>query len=136
VKPWILPAATAFLCWGVWAFLPKITVRYIDPRSAVIFAALGGLLVALVSLATLDFRPQADWRGVSLAVLTGVLGVAGGLAYLVAMRHGQVVLIATVTALYPLLAIILAQLFLAETLGVRQWLGVALGLVAIALIST
>jgi transporter family protein len=136
MKPWLLPASIAFLSWGVWAFLPKLTVRFIDPRSAIIFAALGGVLVAITALITLDFKIQTDPRGIGLAVLSGVLGVGGGLAYLFAMRQGPVTIIATVTALYPVLAILLAQFVLGEVVSLKQWLGVVLGLVAIALIAT
>lgn len=136
MKTWFFPACLAFLSWGIWAFLPKLTVRFIDPRSAIIFAALGGVLVAITALITLDFKIQTDPRGIGLAVLSGVLGVGGGLAYLFAMRQGPVTIIATVTALYPVLAILLAQFVLGEVVSLKQWLGVALGLVAIALIAT
>lgn len=136
MKSWLTPAALAFLAWGVWAFLPKLTVRFIDPRSAIIFAALGGVLVAVAALITLDFKIQTDPRGVGLALLSGVLGVGGGLAYLFAMRQGPVTIVATVTALYPVLAILLAQFALGEVVSLKQWLGVGFGLIAIALIAT
>jgi transporter family protein len=136
VAAWVAPAALAFLLWGVWAFLPKLTIRYVDPASAIVFHALGGLIVALVTLAVLGFRPAADPRGVSLAVLTGVLGIGGALAYLYAVVRGPVAVIATVTALYPVLTVALAAVLLHEPLTLRQGLGIVLGLVAIVLVSS
>lgn len=136
MPPWVAPAALAFLFWGIWAFLPKLTTRYVDPASAIVYHALGGLVVALVALAMLGFRPAADPRGVGLAVLTGVLGIGGALAYLYAVLRGPVAVIATVTALYPVLTVALAAAFLHEPLTLRQALGVVLGLVAIALVSS
>jgi transporter family protein len=135
MQAWVLPAAVAFLCWGVWAFLPKLTTRYLDPASAVVYEALGGVVVALVVLAALGPRLGADPRGIGLAVATGVLGVGGALAYLYAVTRGPVTLIATATALYPVLAIALAAVFLHEPVGARQWLGIVLALVALALVS-
>lgn len=132
---WLAPAMLAFLCWGVWAFLPKLTTRYLDPKSAVVYEALGGLLVAFVALLWLGGRPAADGRGVALALTTGVLGMAGALAYLYAVVRGPVTLISTATALYPILAILLAALLLQEPVSLRQGTGILLGLVAIVLIA-
>lgn len=131
-----LPAATAaFLCWGVWAFLPKLTTRYIDPKSAIVYEALGGLVIAAVVLVMIGFKPATDGRGVGLALVTGILGVAGAMAYLYAMQKGPVILISTITALYPIMAIALAGLVLDEPVSLRQWMGIALGLAAMILIA-
>lgn len=132
---WVGPAVVAFLCWGLWAFLPKLTTRYIDPRSAVVYEALGGLLVAAVVLGLLALRPATDPRGVGLALLTGVLGVAGALAYLLSVVRGPVTLVATVTALYPVLTVALSAVFLREPVTAQQWLGIGLALLAIALVT-
>lgn len=132
---WFSPAVAAFLCWGVWAFLPALTTRYIDPASAIVYEALGGLLIAGGVLVLIGFKPAGDGRGVALALATGSLGVAGALAYLYAMQKGPVALIATITALYPMLAILLAAVVLHEPLSLRQALGIVLGLAAIALIA-
>jgi len=135
MQTWTLPAAVAFVCWGIWAFLPKLTTRYIDPQSAIVYEALGGLLVAIAVLALLAFRPAAEPRGVALALATGILGAGGALAYLFAVVRGPVTLIASATALYPILAVALATVFLHEPVSLRQALGVILGLIAIVLVT-
>lgn len=132
---WLPSAGAAFLCWGVWAFLPKLTTRYIDPKSAIVYEALGGIAMAAVVLAWIGFRPAMDGRGVLLALTTGMLGLGGALAYLYAVRSGPVVLISTLTALYPILAIGLAGWLLHEPVSLRQWLGILLGLIAMLLIA-
>lgn len=131
---WTLPAFIAFVTWGLWALLPKITTSLIDPRSVLFFQALGAFLTALVVLATLGFKPMVEARAVSLALLTGALGMAGGLAYLYAISRGPATLVAVVTALYPLLTVVLATIFLGESVSLKQWLGIGLGLVSIVLI--
>ncbi|MGZ8216797.1 EamA family transporter [Methylomagnum sp.] len=133
---WLPAAVAAFLCWGVWAFLPKLTTRYIDPKSAIVYEALGGMVMATGVLVLIGFKPAMDGRGTFLALVTGVLGLGGALAYLYALRTGPVVLISTLTALYPILAIALAGLVLHEPVSLRQWLGILLGLVAMLLIAS
>lgn len=131
---WTLPAFIAFATWGLWALLPKITTGLIDPRSVLFYQALGAFLTALAVLATIGFRPMVDARAVPLALLTGALGMAGGLAYLYAISRGPASLVVVVTALYPLLTVALAYFFLGEHVSLRQWVGIGLGLVSLALI--
>jgi len=136
VTHWLLPSAAAFICWGIWAFLPKLTTRYIDPKSAIIYEAAGGLVVALAALILIVFKPATEPRGVALALGTGVLGALGAFAYLYAVVRGPVTLISTATALYPIFAIVLAYFFLNESVTLRQGIGIVLGLIAMVLIST
>ncbi len=131
---WSFWALIAFLAWGVWALLPKLVTRHIDPRSAILYEALGALTVAVVVLASLGLRPAWHAGAAALAFLTGVLGILGGLAYLYAVQRGPVSLIAVLTALYPLVTVALAYVWFGETLSPRQWLGVWLALLAMALI--
>ncbi|MCS6786437.1 MAG: DMT family transporter [Thiobacillaceae bacterium] len=131
---WIVPAAIAFVTWGLWAFVPKLTTRHLDPRSVLFFQTLGAFVVGLAVLASLNFRPALHGPAVGLALLTGALGAIGGLAYVWAIARGPASLVAVLTALYPLLTILLALAFLGETLSARQWSGIILALVALALI--
>src|SRR5678816_3584278 len=87
---WKLPAFGVFLAWGLWSFVPKLTVRYIDPRSAAVYEALGALLVALGIWFSMQFRLQTQPTGMALAFATGVLGLLGALCFLVAVARGPV----------------------------------------------
>ncbi len=133
---WLPPALIALACWGVWALLPKIAVRYLDPASALLYQALGVALVAIIVLLSTGGKPAFDGRGVAAAVVGGALGILGSLAYLHAVARGPVSLIATLTALYPAATIVLAMVLLQESLSLRQGLGLLLGIVAMVLIST
>ncbi len=135
-KAWMWPAFAAFVMWGVWAFLPKLVVQSMSARSAIVYEALGGALVAFAVFIVLNFRIEADPRGIGLAILTGVLGVGGALAYLFALTRGPVSLIAVVTALYPVLTIVLAYFVLHEPISAKQMFGIVLAFVAMVLIAT
>ncbi len=134
MKEWILPTAGAFICWGIWGFLPKVTVKYIDPKSAAIYGVFGGILVAIIVFFLLKFRIGVNPIGISFAVATGFVGSLGALLFLHSVSKGPVSLIVTLSALYPVLSILLAVLFLNETISIRQGLGMILALAAMALI--
>lgn len=135
MRDWIVPALGTFVFWGLWGFFPKLTTRYINPLSAIVFEALIGLPLALIVLAAIRFRPELHPRGVALAALTGVLGILGALMYLFAVRRGPASLVASFTAVYPAFTVLLAVVLLGERLILRQWIGVGLALVAMLLVA-
>ena len=136
MKEWVLPTILTLLAWGLWAFLPKLAMRHIDPQSAIVYQALGGILVGLWVLITLKFRVEFNPPGFSYSLVIGLLGFFGAFMYLVAVSKGPLTLVAPITALYPMLAIILGFIFLNEAISLKQGIGIAMSLVSIYLIST
>ena len=133
MKAWLLPASMTMICWGIWGFIPKITTRYINPLSASVFEGLGSAVFAIVILFTLSFKPQIHPKGISLAFITGLLGMLGALFYLFAMPKGKVSVIATMTALNPIITIALAYLILKEPITVKEGIGMVFAFIAIVL---
>ncbi|MEW6616219.1 MAG: EamA family transporter [Thermodesulfobacteriota bacterium] len=136
MKQWLIPTFGAFVLWGLWSFIPKITTKYISPKSAILFEVMGGMLVAIIVLFSLKFKPDIHPKGVLLATTTGILGFTGALCFLYAASKGPISLIAVLSALYPVIAIVLAMIFLNESISIKQGLGIVLGLVAMILICT
>ena len=136
MKPWILPTFGAFVVWGLWSFIPKITVRYISPKSAVVYEVLGGMLVALMVLYSVNFQPDMHPRGVALGIATGLLGFLGALFFLFAVSHGPVSLIVSVSALYPVISILLAVFILHEPITLKQGFGIIFALTAMFLVAS
>ena len=135
MRAWIFPATTTIIFWGLFGFIPKITTRYIGPTSAIVYGAFAGVPVALIIMAIMRFQLDTEPRGVILAGITGVVGMLGALGYLVAVSRGPVSLISPITALYPAFTILLAMVFLGETLVLRQWVGIGMALAAVLLIA-
>jgi transporter family protein len=74
--------------------------------------------------------------GIGWAFLTGILGGTGNIAFFRALvSGGQASIVVPVTALFPLVTVILALTFLRERLGRAQIAGLVLALVAIYLLS-
>ncbi len=135
MKEWMYPTLATFFFWGLWGFTSKLTTDYINPRSAILFEALGGVIVGIVVLLVFDIRLEANAPGIGLAVLTGAFVFLGSLFFLFALTRGKVSIVIALTALYPLLTIALAMIFLGETLTLRQGIGVLLAVAAVILIS-
>ena len=94
------------------------------------------MLIAIIVLFSLKFKPDIHPKGVLLAITTGILGFAGALCFLYAASKGPISLIAVLSALYPVIAIVLAMIFLNESISIKQGLGIVLGLGAMILVTT
>jgi len=78
-------------------------------------------------------RPSRS--AVALASGSGVLGGVATLLFLAATGHGQLTIVAVLTALYPAATIVLARVLLAERFSRVQGLGLAVAVAAIVLVT-
>jgi drug/metabolite transporter (DMT)-like permease len=132
---WLLWSVFALLSWGVWAILAKFIG---DALSAAQSQALStmGILPVILALALRKRSPTSDsrMRGVLSAFAGGALGCVGNMAYYDALNRGaRAATVVPLTALYPLVTIVLAVLLLRERLNCVQRAGVLLSLIAIYL---
>ena len=135
MKSWVLPAIMTFLLWSLWAYIPKLTVRYISPFSATIIEAFGCFVIGLIFLLFKGGQIDLHPIGILLALLTGIFGTLGAFFYLVAVKNGKISLVVTFTALYPIITILYAYFHLDESISIREGLGIIFALIAIILIS-
>jgi len=132
---WFIWTILAMVTFGAWGFFPKLAVSYITPQSALIYQVIGGLLVGIVGLALVNFKPETHPMGILYALLTGITGVLGTLFYYAAASRGQISIVVSLTALYPLITILLAIIFLHETLVLKQMIGLGFAVAAIVLLA-
>lgn len=124
------------MMWGLWSFIPKLTTRYIDPKSAIVYEVTGGLVFVAIAMLTLKIQPVLHVTGTPLAIATGVLGFAGAFMFLLAVSQGPVTLVAPISALYPLVSSLLAVMVLQESFSLQQGFGIGLAVIAIILMTT
>ena len=136
MKEWLIPTFAALICWAGWAFLPKIAVQNIEPKSILIYEVLGGLTIAVLILANLKYKLEFDLKGSSIAFASGALNVLGVLFYLQAITRGKIALVSTISALYPLLVTVLAYFLLQESLSLKQFFGLGFGFCSLILLVT
>jgi drug/metabolite transporter (DMT)-like permease len=65
----------------------------------------------------------------------GVLDSLANFAFLVAVRDGDLAIVAVITALYPAGTVLLARMFLGERIATSQWAGLGLAAVAVSLLA-
>ena len=133
---WFIFGLFALILWGVWGFLPKLATRYIEPRSVLVFQTIGSILVTIVILATIDFRPELHTKGVTLAIVTGIIGTLGTASFLYSIAKGKASIVVTMTALYPIITVILSLLILKEPITIKQGIAIILALTAMALFAS
>lgn len=133
---WLLPALLCMAAWGVSRFFPKLATNHLDPKSAFMYEVMGEVLVAAALLLAMGFKPVFNVKGFSFAMMAGVLGGLGVYWFLLAAQRGNVSQLVGVTALYPIITVILGVFLLNEPLTAKQMAGVALAVVAVILVST
>ena len=138
---WLFWSLATIVLWGTWGLVSKIASAGVDAYlNQLLYTA--GLAPLMIFVAwTVHQRSACEKRegratGVFWAFLTGILGGVGNIAFFQAMvMGGKASVVAPVTALFPMVTVLLALLFLGERLGRRQWAGLALAFLAIYLLS-
>ena len=133
---WLSAAFIALFSFGIWGFFTKLAVMHIDAKSALIYQTLGVVVIGVITLGMMRFKPATDVKGFSYAFFTGIAYGVGCLFYFIAASKGKIITVVTLTALYPLITIFLAYLILKEVVSLRQGVGIGMALVAIVLMST
>jgi bacterial/archaeal transporter family protein len=132
---WLPAAIVSLLCFGLWGFFSKLTINFIDARSALVYQSLGVTIIGFIALIMLQFKPAAAPKGITYGLLTGITYGIGCLFFFIAADRGKVTTVVTMTALYPLVTIFLAYLLLHEAINMRQGAGIVLALIALYLMS-
>lgn len=132
---WLPAALIALMSFGLWGLFTKLAIAHIDSKSALVFQTAGVLVVGLVTLSLLNFKPSTDIKGLGFGLLTGITYGIGCLFYFIAADRGKIITVVTLTALYPLVTILLSYFLLREAMNYKQCLGIAFALLAIFLMS-
>lgn len=130
---WFLFTAIAVLCWGIWAVISKLIGDTITAAQSQALSTVGLLpvMIALGCSGRLTTTGNRT-RGLVLAFAAGALTCGGNIAYYHALNSGaKAATVVPLTALYPLVTVVLAVAFLRERLNAIQKSGIALSLVAI-----
>ncbi|MBI2877217.1 MAG: EamA family transporter [Candidatus Tectomicrobia bacterium] len=128
-------AILALIMWGLWGFFPKLATDSMSPKSVLIFQNIAAILVAFLVLASVNFKPEINSKGITFSVISGMAGTLGGLFFLYSVSKGKASVAVTITSLYPVITIMLASLILKEPITLKQGIGILFAIIAMVLFS-
>lgn len=135
-KPWLLFALITMSFWGVWgAFIETPEKAGFPATLGYIVWSLTMIPPALVGLALIKWKLDRDWTSIVYGMTIGLLGAGGQLALFHALVDGPAYLVFPIISLSPAVTVIFSIIFLKESASRRSWIGIALALIAILLMS-
>ena len=134
----MLFVALAVIAWGLWGLFGKIALeRGMSSHAILVAEGVMGFMGGLIVLGGLHMRRLPlpwqeawNWYGfLSGAALAGGIGF-----YYVALRGERLSIVVPLTAVYPLVAVLLGMLFLGERLSPLRWAGIGLTTAGVVLL--
>lgn len=135
MKSWYLYSMMTFFLWGLWGVFTKLAVASSKPRHMLLFQAVGILVFAVLVLFLVRFSVEWSARGFAFSFLAGLAAFVGFLTFFVALETGKASTVVTLSALYPVVTIVLSIAFLHEKLTATQGAGIVLALIASVLLA-
>jgi transporter family protein len=133
----LIIALITFVSWGLGSFIAKLATNRIGEKS--VFWDVIGYFPAVIIYSLVVFKGKslfsADKIGIILAVLSGAVGSFGIIGFYILLTKKEVSSIVPLTTLYPALTVILAFIFLRESLTLAKITGIVLAMAAIYLLS-
>ncbi len=120
---------------GIWGVLAKFASdRINNPYTMSLVAVTGAwLVIAVLSVPRLTFQSKV---GVLAAGVCGCLGGLSILLFYAALRQSLASVIIPLSSMYIIVTILLSYIFLGESLNLRQFTGILLGLLSIFLLAS
>ncbi len=132
---WLGFSLMALCLWGIWGVLSKIATLSLPSPAVYVLAILGHLIGVGYLLATGQLTIPWHPGGVAAALAAGLFMAFGLLSFFTALARGPATVVVPLTALYPLVTVVLAWAILRESLDVRHLAGICLALAAVWLLS-
>ena len=135
VPPWLWLAVVTLIAWGVVGMLQKLSTNHISAESSLIWLVVGFLLLEPLLYPGAALLHYSAWN-ITWALLSGVLNALGAWALFAALKSGgKASIVSPLTALYPLVVIMLVPFVLHESITKLQAVGVVCALIAVVLLS-
>jgi transporter family protein len=130
---WFIFSLLTMLLWGGWGVVSKPLSTVLSPWQVQTLSTVGLLPVLALLARSKNLRGgENPRRGFWLAFASGVVGSLGNIAYYGTFAAGaKAAAVTPLTALYPIVTIGLALIFLRERLNVIQAAGVLMSLAAL-----
>lgn len=107
---WFLLAIFVFFMWGIQAYVMKFSNMTMKAESIFFYMMATAVVLIPVALLMTDFSQPINWsfKGPYLAAMIQVLNSIGALCLVYALRFGKAIIVVPMTALAPVLTIIIS----------------------------
>jgi len=107
---WLILCLLVFAAWGIQAYLMKFANETMRAESIFFYMAVTGLLLIPPAVMMTDFTKPINWglTGAYSAAAIQILNSIGALCLVYAMRYGKAIIVTPMTAMAPVLTIILS----------------------------
>lgn len=133
---WVAVVLLTLFIWGLWGVVARVGASALGWRDSAAVAAIGHMIVSLMFIISSRAQVIPASQAWFAAVLAGALGFLGAVTFYLALDLNPSSIVVVATSLYPLVTLILSYLLFNEVLTLRQVIGAALALIALALISS
>jgi drug/metabolite transporter (DMT)-like permease len=135
---WLGLSFLIFIMWGVQAFYMKLANKIMMAESIFAYMAITAVILIPFTILMTDFHQDINWgfRGPYLTAIIQMLNAIGALSLVYAIRYGKVIIVTPMTALYPLITILLSLIIYAVIPGPVTVAGIVLALIAVYLFAS
>ncbi len=126
------------LAWGLWGFFGKYALKFINPVSLILYETIGAIIFQIIVLAFLfysKYKFDTNNTGISIAMLVALFGVIGTILFFFTLSKTKASVLVPLTALYPVVTVLLSIIFLKEKVTLAQGIGIVLAIIASVLLS-
>src|SRR5262249_14369782 len=129
-------AALAFLSYGAWTVLSKWVGEDVTPVELQVISTLG-MLPMIAALAIVKRPPDSGSRRrrITIALPVSAVSCLGNITFFDALAGAKAAAVVPITALYPVVTVVLAVAILRERLDWMHAAGIALSVAAIYLLN-
>lgn len=134
---WLVLSIIVFLMWGIQAYVMKFANNTMKAESIFFYMTVTALLLIPVVVAMTDFSKNINWgfKGPWLAAIIQIANAIGALMLVYALRYGKAIIVVPMTALAPVITIIISLIIYSV---VPHWIvlgGMLLAVIAIYLLA-
>jgi drug/metabolite transporter (DMT)-like permease len=134
---WLILCLLVFVMWGIQAYLMKFANQSMRAESIFFYMSATSVLLAPIALAMTRFTSAINWgwTGAQSATLIQLLNSMGALCLVYAMRYGKAIIVTPMTAMAPVLTIVISLLLYHVVPGAVLVSGMALASISIYLMA-
>lgn len=133
----LIGGAVLLILWGAYGVAAKIAVREVGLQVLIWSQVASLALFPTYFFLFKDLLPiKFDSAGIAWALGAGVLGVSGSVVLFLLLRDAPASVVIPISALYPVVTVVLGFIFLREELSLARIAGIALAVIAIWLLSS